>query len=404
MEGKPVQAGTKRKAIVADQGASSAPANTLAGITESGVTHHENEGARKTADSPVIGQLQPNEEAAWDAYVSTHPEGTIYHTLSWRAVMQRALGHKPYYLRTRNESGGISGIFPIFLIHGIFGKHLVSVPLRDRGGPLCDHPQAGRLLIERALEIKKETGAQTLMIKFPAAHCGAWLKELGAVEQRHWVTTSVPLEQGPEGIWNDVLRSPTRRAVKKAASSGLQVSWSQQESDLKDFYRLFLMTRRQLGIPPYTWKFFQAMYGGLVPRGLQRLLLVKKDGRSVAGLIVFLSGKEVISAYMGYDVNITEMRPNDILFWEAIRWSAEAGYRSFYFGADSPHQTGLLAFKQKWGGVTKVISNYLFSDPGRPLPVMDGNDPRFSLHRRIVSHLPIPVLRLAGSWLTKQMA
>src|SRR5262252_4162339 len=40
----------------------------------------------------------------WDAYVLAHSEGTFFHLLGWRRVLERAYPHRPFYLYDEDES------------------------------------------------------------------------------------------------------------------------------------------------------------------------------------------------------------------------------------------------------------------------------------------------------------
>jgi len=42
--------------------------------------------------------------------------------------------------------------------------------------------------------------------------------------------------------------------------------------------------------------------------------------------------------------------PNNLLYWEMIRWGCEQGYRRFDFGRSSP-QSGTYHFKKQWGTI-----------------------------------------------------
>jgi CelD/BcsL family acetyltransferase involved in cellulose biosynthesis len=249
-----------------------------------------------------------------------------------------------------------------------------------------------------------ELGIDQIQIKHPVADSQLVFRELGFQEQKHWVATRVGLTAGAEKIWHDILRSPTRRAVKKANNSGLVARWTEREEDLDKFYGMFLKARRQLGIPAYSRRFFRAIYRRMVPQGLARMLLVEEGKRVVAALIVFPWKKEVISAYMGYDAQLSELRPNDLLFWEAIRWSAEAGFQSFYFGADSPLQEGLLGYKRKWGGEQSVIPYYSFSLRGKETSSLDSSHPKFAFYRRVFSLMPNHLFRWTGAAVTRRLS
>ena len=49
-------------------------------------------------EAPSVHLLQPQEEKKWDKFVSACPEATFFHRAGWQAVIQRAFGHKTWFL------------------------------------------------------------------------------------------------------------------------------------------------------------------------------------------------------------------------------------------------------------------------------------------------------------------
>lgn len=356
-----------------------------------------------TNETCTVGPLTPAEEPAWEAFVESHPDATVYHTLAWKRVTEEGLGHRSKYLRALDHTGNVVGVLPLFEVRALDGRSLVSVPLRDKGGPLVRHPDVAQKLAVASVDLACRTRVKRVAIKFPPAGQESAFAAAGFSEEKHWVTTVVPVAMGEDKLWNDVFRSPTRRAVNKARNSGLAPRWSTDEADLARFYHVFLMTRRKLGVPAYPMAFFQAIWLHLLPAGRARLLLVEREGSTQGALLVFPYKREVVSAYMGSNPESKDARVNDLLFWEAIRWSAEAGFASFYFGADSPLQEGLLAYKRKWGGEQFTIPNYFYSPNGAIHQSADSSSPQYAMTRKAISLLPLPLFRAFSSWATRRL-
>jgi CelD/BcsL family acetyltransferase involved in cellulose biosynthesis len=318
-------------------------------------------------------------------------------------VTEDGLGQRARYLRAVTPDGRIAGVLPLFDVRTLSGRVLVSVPLRDKGGPLAVHPDIAEQLARAAADLARQLGVRHVVIKGPAEHLTKSFDAAGYSEEKHWVTTVVPVDMGEERLWNEVFRSPTRRAVNKARNSGMVARWTTDATDLGRFYEVFLKTRRALGVPPYPRRFFDAMWRHLAPRGWLRLLLVEKDGTTQGALLVFPYKREVVSAYMGSDPASKDARVNDLLFWEAIRWSAAEGFASYYFGADSPHQEGLLQYKRKWGGQQFVLANYHYTSNGAPHVSTDSSSPQYARVRRVIAALPEPVFRAFGAVMTPRL-
>ena len=70
------------------------------------------------------------------------------------------------------------------------------------------------------------------------------------------------------------------------------------------------------------------------------------------------------------------LRPNNLLFWEAIRWGCEQGFRRFDFGRSDVANRGLRKFKDNWGTQESPLKYSVISDaaprylgPTLPRPV-----------------------------------
>lgn len=64
-------------------------------------------------------------EAAWDAFVLAHPEGTFFHRAAWRRVIARAFGHATHYVAAERD-GAIVGVLPLARVRTmLFGDSLI---------------------------------------------------------------------------------------------------------------------------------------------------------------------------------------------------------------------------------------------------------------------------------------
>ena len=92
-----------------------------------------------------------------------------------------------------------------------------------------------------------------------------------------------------------------------------------------------------------------------------------------------------------------------LLYWQALRFGCEQGYRSFDFGRSTvggPH----YRFKAQWGATPVPLSwQYWQPTPG-PLPERNPQNPRYQLAIRAWRHLPLPVTRMLGPILAKSLA
>ena len=113
--------------------------------------------------SPAEAQVtvRPFREAdrtAWNAFVSSHPDGTFFHLAGWQDVLHRAFGHRTHYLLAE-RAGEIRGVLPLAEVRSVlFGHALVSTPFCVYGGILAADQAARDVLEERSLRAGKKPG------------------------------------------------------------------------------------------------------------------------------------------------------------------------------------------------------------------------------------------------------
>ncbi|MGH2824477.1 MAG: GNAT family N-acetyltransferase, partial [Thermoleophilaceae bacterium] len=132
---------------------------------------------------------------------------------------------------------------------------------------------------------------------------------------------------------------------------------------LADFYRLHVATRGRLGVPTQPRRFVLGLER-LFGEGLGFVLLVRREGRPIAAA-VFLAHRDVLTyKYGASDARFLGIRPNNLLFMEAIRWGCEHGFRSLDFGRTHWGQEGLRRFKLAWGAEERELRYRLLGGPG----------------------------------------
>src|SRR5688500_9825666 len=103
--------------------------------------------------------MDPAEASAWDAYVSSHRGGTIFHTRRWQTILDRSYRRHHFHV-TVTEGGAIKALVSLYRVRGLSGKQsLYSLPFTAYGGMLADGEASARRLHDEILEIAKREGA-----------------------------------------------------------------------------------------------------------------------------------------------------------------------------------------------------------------------------------------------------
>ena len=90
-----------------------------------------------------------------------------------------------------------------------------------------------------------------------------------------------------------------------------------------------------------------------------------------------------------------DLRPNNLVFWEAIKWACENGYTYFDMGRSGIEGKGLQRSKNGWGGESEPL--YYTSIPATSVGICQKHTPK--LIRSFIQKAPNSVCRLGGELL-----
>jgi len=96
-----------------------------------------------------------------------------------------------------------------------------------------------------------------------------------------------------------------------------------------------------------------------------------------------------------------ELRPNNMVMWEAIKWCRGRGFESFSFGRTEPENEGLLQFKRGWGAEERLVRYFKYDLKKNSFKT--GSIGVKGLYNRIFYVTPIPVLRFVGAAMYKHI-
>lgn len=156
------------------------------------------------------------------------------------------------------------------------------------------------------------------------------------------------------GIGEDVLwktyKPSIRRNIKKAESSGVTIKEIKTKDEMAELYRLYVETMaRNHATPTWTKGVLYAIYDLLVKPGQASIFFAEWEMKIVAGLIL-INSKDVASYFLGASrTGFHFLRPNDLLFHQAILKSLSGGRKKFDFMTCVEWDDDLIRFKEKWG-------------------------------------------------------
>lgn len=333
--------------------------------------------------------------AEWDAFAAGHPAATLAHAAGWAEVLRRAYGLAVRRLAVRGAGGGLAGILPLVPFRGLSGRReLVSMPFLDTGGVAAEG-EAVAALRAGALELAAALGARALELRQlePVRGLGGPSPGVDRVD------LVLELESDAEAQWRR-LRAQVRNQTRKAEKSGLDLapdSWDLPAA----FYGPYATNMRDLGSPPHALSFFRAI--AEVFGEAARFFVARDGNRSVGGLVAIHFG-EVVSVPWASTLRSERPRcPNNLIYWEALRWAIARGARRFDFGR-SPQGSGTFRFKRGWGAAPRPLAWTRLDPAGRVVSWRSTRGEAAGRLAALWSRLPVPVATALGSRLRRFIA
>ncbi len=336
--------------------------------------------------------------AAWDAFVTGHPDATFFHQSAWRDVLTRAFGHRAHYL-TAEQDGAIAGVLPLIEVKTrLFGHSLMSLPFCVYGGPLTASTEAAAALAQAAMDLRAKTGARAAELRFreppapaslPGLADGAWVKRDGL-----YATFRKPISADHETNFKAISRKQ-RAMVRKGIDRGLTAT---ADTSIDRAHAIYAESVRNLGTPVFSRKYFRLL-AETFPHHLD-VVTVFDAGAPIAAVINFYWRDEVLPYYGGGTAAARGAYANDFMYWDVMRRAVDRGARMFDFGR-SKEGTGAYAFKKNWGFAPSPLPYYFALGPGQAIPELNPLNPKYRLMIDAWKRLPLPIANLLGPHLVR---
>jgi hypothetical protein len=335
-----------------------------------------------------IRVVNPLEFPDWDEALLSMENHSIFHSSHWARVLVEAYGYTPLYF-SAVEEGKLKALIPVMEVNSILtGRRGVSLPFTDFCEPLGVDGHSLGELNEALIQYGKTAGWRSMEWRG-----GGDLFQREKVSSSFYKhTISLP---GEEEALASGLRSSTRRNIRKAQKEGIEVDVSRSLEGVQAFFRLNCITRKHHGMPPQPMRFFKKVFEHIISkdRGMVALGFHKK--RVVSGCMYFHFGKNAIYKYGASDRRFQNLRANNLVMWEALRWYQKRGFQSLSLGRSEPTNQGLLQFKRGWSCREEFLQYRRFDlSRNEFIEARIGTGERMT---RILKNAPIPVLRLIGA-------
>ncbi len=190
------------------------------------------------------------------------------------------------------------------------------------------------------------------------------------------------------------LSGSTRRGVRKARAAGLQASVETSDAAYARFAELYRATMARRDALPYYlfgddyFADFRALLGD------DQALLCVRDGERIVAAGLFMRSRDFVHYHLGgSDAEALALRPNNLLFFEAMQWGCSVGASALHLGGGYRPDDELFRFKSGFSPLRAQFSLGARRASARRVRARGGGSRRRRPRRR---HRLLPALPLAG--------
>ena len=291
----------------------------------------------------AIVKINPISDEGWLNFINQSSEATVFHHPAWLSVLKYQYKFPVFAVCVEDENGQIRAGIPFCEVKDLKRqKRLISLPFTDHCEILYQDVHDTEKILEYLIANYGSLGERNIEIRsrIPVKND---FKEFSDV-----LSHRIGLDDDPEKVFLR-FRSSHIRSIKKALRNGLRAEIASSSYALDEFYRLHLLTRKKLGIPIQPKSYFNNLYEQIIDKKFGFILLVLKEDRTIAASIFLNYSNTLIYKYGASDPRFLYLRPNNLLFWEAIKEACLRRVKYLDLGKTDIKQTGLRRFKSGWG-------------------------------------------------------
>jgi len=338
----------------------------------------------------LIDRAKDSDSSRWNAFVSEHPSGCVYHEYQWCEVFASALGTRPVYLLAK-EHGTVVGVLPIIeLSSHFFGRIWVSMPYFGHGGMLANSHAAAEALARETARLALRAGVRFVELRQIGEH------DIGWEERRGKANMVLELPETFDELWKQ-LKAKVRSQVRRPEKAGHRVQSGGHEL-LRPFWLVYSENLRDLGSPCHG----ERLFGAILERfGARARVFVVFDGEQpIAGGIV-VGGQQTLSIPCASSLRShSKTSPNMMLYGAVLRHACERGYSKFDFGRSTMGE-GTYRFKAQWGAKPVPLLYQTWRPPGASAESLSPTGGKMRHAVNVWKRLPVPIARLLGPPIVK---
>ena len=353
----------------------------------------QNSAAAGTSGEPVnVYEFDPTKDARWTELVARHPKASVFHTSGWLKALQRTYGYTPVAFSTSAPFQDLKNALVFCHIDSwLTGSRLVSLPFSDHCEPICDTAEELNLLLRHLQAAMEQRKWKYLEVRPIHGNFEASGDIMAFQPTAAFFLHRMDLRPTLDYVFRSLDKDSVQRRIRRAERVGLAEKCGRSDELLKEFYTLFIMTRRRHHLPPipYAWfrNLIQAQGDALEIR------MAYKDKTPIAAILTLQFRNTAYYKYGCSDKQFNKFGATPWLLWNAIASAKSKGAQEFDMGRTQEDNAGLLAFKNHWVHQPERLVYWKYPDS----PALVSFDRwKLTTAKRIFSYMPEKLLTISG--------
>ncbi len=341
----------------------------------------------------TLNLRDPVQVQAADEFVMGRADGTPFHRPAWLNAIASATGNTAHMLAAVAPSGKIRGLLPLTHMKSrLFGQALVSSGFAVDGGVLAEGPRAAQALGAAAQDLAHSRAVGSIELRGGGAPSDAWVRHEG----RH-LGFSRPIAPDDEAELLAIPRKHRAELRKALANPALHMVAGRTERLIRDHYRVFSESVRNLGTPVFPARLFRDV---LDQFGDDADILAIYDGdRPVSAVLTLYHRGKVMPFWGGGVADARRLRSNELMYYRLMGHGRTRGMATFDFGR-SKTGSGQAAWKKSFGFDPVPLAYHSWSAQGARRDI-NPNSPAYQRRVEYWKKLPLPVANLIGPWIAR---
>jgi CelD/BcsL family acetyltransferase involved in cellulose biosynthesis len=305
----------------------------------------------------AVEELTPALEGAYDAFLRGRPDGLLYQSLPYRALLKSYLQCEDRYL-VAVDGGEVQGILPLMAAGERGGRVWNSLPYYgSHGGVLAASPAAGDALLNAYADIAADaTTLASTVSPNPFVEAPGPAPLHNVLDRRISQQTPIDFDDDVEERIMGVIEGSARRNVRKAQRSGIVAEVD--PGAMSDLVRIHRENILSIGGLAKDMRFFETVQGIFESGHDYDLWVGRHEGVVVAALLVFYFNETVEYFTPTVEHDFRALEPMAVVLLAAMAAAARRGMKRWNWGGTWESQSGVFRFKRKWGAIAKPFCYY----------------------------------------------